>query len=244
MYKLPDVIQVGPFPLTTALLMFVLGLYLFYWWTSRRATGAGLDGELVSETLSAVILYALAGAKLGEVITAPTTYLSNPGILLLVPQGWPAWLGGAAGAALSVLWFRRRHPLPPLALLADVAAPPAVAAAGVVLMGRPGPYALIEGALVLAATSLILFAARHVRFRGHLALTAVVVTCGLIVLIDFLTPGPTRFLGFSVNQLAATLVAGGALLLARRLDPHDKATLNAELSAGQDTPKLHPEEGK
>lgn len=85
MYRLPDVIQVGPFPLNASLLTLILGGALFHWWLVRKAARAGQDAGLVGDISGSAMLYALMGAKGLELLFGFSSYLAAPALLIAFP---------------------------------------------------------------------------------------------------------------------------------------------------------------
>lgn len=216
MYRLPDVIELGPVPLTTAILMAAAGAAAFLWWLTRKARLLGLDGDLTGDIASGTIIAGLAGVKVLDVLLSPAVHLQSPGLLLVLPTGLRAWAGALLGAAVCLAWYRLRRSAD-LPALADLAAVPALASLGLVMLGRPWPHAPAVAAALLVAAGALHRLRDGASFTGHLGLGALVLGSLAFVLTDFFGPGGPRLLGFSLIQAGAALVGTLAYTAARLL---------------------------
>lgn len=216
MYRLPDVIELGPLPLATGILMAAVGAALFLWWLTRKARRLGMDGDLAGDLASGTILAGLAGVKIFDVVLSPGVHLQSPGLLLVLPTGLRAWTGALLGAAACLAYYRLRKGAD-LPAYADVAAVPLLGSLAVVMLGRPWPHAPAVAAALLLAAGALHRLREHAAFTGHLALGAVVLGALAFVVTDFFAQGGPRVLGFSIVQMGAALLGTAAYVASRRI---------------------------
>lgn len=217
---LPDVLQVGTFPLDIRVVTGLLGLLLAYvaaGWGRPRAGGAG--ARPARDLVLDLAIGGIIGAKLIDVLLHPAGYIANPLALALFPYGPLALPAGLAGAALAAGWGLRARP-DRLTVLDDAAAPLlfglALASAGFRGSGAWAFPLLLWPAAIAAA-----LAGRGSRAPGwRTAATVIIGGCGL-ALADIARPGAGLAGGVSGLQLAAALASTAAWLWLRRIHPVD-----------------------
>lgn len=96
-------------------LAYIAGL-LFGWWYIRRLAarpGAPLSPQHMDDFFTWAIIGVIAGGRLGYVLFYGKLgfYLDNPAAILRLWDGGMAFHGGAAGVAVAVILFCRRHKL-------------------------------------------------------------------------------------------------------------------------------------
>jgi hypothetical protein len=213
MIRLPDVIQVGPFPLPVFPLLLMVGAYLWYSLSSRAAHRRGMDPGTVEEVVYRVLIGGVLGAKLPEVVRSPFSVLTSIRLLVAVPVGAAALMGLALGASFGLAYtMRGRCRQVPQTL--DVIAAPLVLSLGLISLGI-GDDRSVPMAIGMALAYTILRAIGNTAaFDGHEALAAVVLVSVVTVAADFLRPGPTLFGGLTSFQLVAGGLGIGAYALA------------------------------
>lgn len=219
---LPDVIQIGSFPLdTTALTGLIGGLvaYLLAGWLARRA-GAEPGGP--QDVVLDLALGGIVAAKLVDLVLDPGGLLANPGTLLLFPHGPYVLPIGAVGGLLLVLWGLRRRS-DRLAIL-DQAAAPLVLGLAVALAGWKAPGTWAFTPLMLVAGLITLATLRSATAPGHRMGYAVILASCALVLADLLRPGVGGFGGISPLQLTAAILGTGAWFATRPAKKQDPGT--------------------
>ncbi|HEY3347981.1 MAG TPA: prolipoprotein diacylglyceryl transferase [Nitrospirota bacterium] len=108
----PIFMHIGPLTIHTygvlAALAFVAALFL----ATREARRKGIDPERITDLCLYILIAAILGARLLEVIVEWRYYSQNPAEMLMVWKGGLVFYGGFIGAtAVSVLYLRR-HSLP------------------------------------------------------------------------------------------------------------------------------------
>ena len=128
MGSFPVVYHLGRLTLTA----YGIGLALSFWfglaYTERRLRRAGLPSAWLPAAALWVIVAALVGARLADVVTDPAYYGAHPAEVLAVWHGGLSSFGGLALGVPAALWVaRRRVPAVSLVRLGDVAVPALVA---------------------------------------------------------------------------------------------------------------------
>ncbi len=210
---LPDVIQLGPFPLATVALTGLVGGALAYLLAGRMG-GPAAVAAAASDLVLNLLLGGLIGAKMVYVALDPAAYVTNPALLLTFPYGPLALPGGAIGALAAVIITLRSRP-DRLAVL-DQAAVPLALGLAVAVAGWKAPGSWAFAPLLLAAALAAAALARSARSPGHRAAAAVtLVACGLVV-ADIARPDPGLAAGVSGLQLIAALAGTAAWWWQRR----------------------------
>ncbi|HEY3366528.1 MAG TPA: prolipoprotein diacylglyceryl transferase family protein [Symbiobacteriaceae bacterium] len=213
---LPDVIQLGSFPIDIRTLMGLLGLVLAYLVAGLLPGGLSPAGarEGAQDLVLDLAIGGILGAKLLDVALNPAGYLANPLALLVFPFGplaLPAGLVGGAVAVARSLWRRPDR----LAVL-DATAVPLALGLALDALGFRGPGAGAFASLLGVAALAALTTVRLVLPPGHrAAFTTVLVACAL-ALADIARPGVSLVGGVSGLQLAAALAGTCAWLWTRR----------------------------
>jgi len=129
----------GPVPLRAYGILIVVGMVVAVWYTSRRYTRRGGDGEVLYDVALWAIPLGIVGGRLYHVITSPDAYFGvdgNPAQILQVWKGglgiWGAVALGAVGAWIAVRRVHQRF-----GPLADSIAPALLIAQAI---GRWGNY--------------------------------------------------------------------------------------------------------
>lgn len=200
MSMLPDVIQLGSFPIDIRTVMGVLGLALAYFVARPRGRDLVLD----------LALGGILGAKLVDVALNPAGYLANPATLLIFPFGPLALPAGLLGGASVAAWSLRRRP-DRLEVLDEAAVPLAFGLA-LAAVGFRGPGAWAFAALLWAAAIGAAATARRLAKPGHRAASAAIMIACALALADLASPGPA----ISRLQIAAAVAGTLAWLWARR----------------------------
>lgn len=217
MYRLPDVIMLGPFPVNTELLLLLLGAGVLLWLVPRRAKAAGFDPALAGDVASNAVIAAFGGAKGLDVLLNPLSHLNSPGLLIVVPRGWVAVLGALLGIGATLWWYRRRHGVA-LVALADLSAASALAGLAVAAAGRPVPHATVMALLLGLAALTAHLSLRLAAFAGQGALAAVVLGSFALVMADQFGPPGQMLLGMPVTQALSALVGTVAYAVSRHLE--------------------------
>ncbi len=222
---IPDVIEIGPFPLPTFPLALLAGLYLWHALAIRQAAAWNLNRELVEEVLYRVMIGGVVGAKLVEVLRSPASFVSSPRLLVSVPTGTLPLLGALTGAVLwGAVALRRRWRMTPRVL--DALTAPLLFSLGVMSAGSGGARALPMAAGFVLAGAALGGLRRQAAFDGHTALGGIVFGSLVVVASDFLRPSPILFGGLSALQVAAAFLGAGAymaaVLLQRRFAPAER----------------------
>lgn len=215
MLTLPDAIQIGPLVLPTYPLALIAGFYAWYALAARSAQSWGLTRGQAEAFLTRVLVGALAGAKLMEVARSPVSFIESPRLLVAIPVGVLPLAGALAGAALwAGFGLRGRwHEIP--RLLDNASAPLAVGLA-IISLGSGESRALLLAAAHLGVAVALHLLRRQARFRGHLALAAVVFGSLVLVAADFARPAQALWGGVTLFQLLAA-TAGAAAYAAASL---------------------------
>lgn len=216
MIKLPDVIQLGPFPLPVFAVALLLSGYVWHSLAGRLAGRWGIDQALAEEFVYRFLVGALVGAKLAEVVRSPASFLASPRLLVSVPTGTLPVLAAVAGGALWACWplRGRQRELPGLL---DATAIPLTVGLAVASLGSGTEWSLpLTVGFMLEA--LALWSLRsQTQFPGQTALAAVVLGSLVFVASDFFRSVPTVTVGISQFQITAASVGFGAYALALRL---------------------------
>ncbi len=197
---LPDVVQLGSFPLSMLALTGIVGGLLAYYLARWSAGRSGADRQAAGDVVLNLFVGGVLAAKLFYLVTDLPGHFANPAMLILFPYGPAALPAGALGGAAAVAWGLRRRP-DWRAVLNAAAAPLAlglaVAAAG---WKAPGTWAFPP-----------LLAAAGLAGLGRTAPQAVLLACGALVLADLARPASAAlFSGISLLQLAAAAAGTAA----------------------------------
>lgn len=101
---LPAGVRVGPLTLPVGPLLAMVAIFAADWLVRRqRRHGA-------ERALGWLVGGALLGAKLGEILRSPSSFLAFPRLLIAAPAGLWAVLGAAVGAGVALWWALRSLP--------------------------------------------------------------------------------------------------------------------------------------
>ena len=238
MGSFPVVYHLGRLTLTA----YGIGLALSFWfglaYTERRLRRAGLPSAWLPAAALWVIVAALVGARLADVVTDPAYYGAHPAEVLAVWHGGLSSFGGLTLGVPAALWVaRRRVPAVSLVRLGDVAVPALVAtwAVGRLLacqfevggggppttawyglryageVGRRVPVPLFQSAEDWVVFALLIWLERRLARRGGSPGVVLTVGVGLWGLARFFD----QFLWFSRGGgVGAYLTEGAGLALA------------------------------
>lgn len=144
MRPIPIVFHIGPLQIHTYGIGLAITFVVSAWYLARRFRGAGYPWRWVADASFWIVLAAIVGARIVQVISEWSFYSANPG------QIWAIWNGGLSsfgglllGVPTGLVLMRRRCPEVSLARGLDLAAP--VLAAGWGLGRLLGPQLMIAG---------------------------------------------------------------------------------------------------
>ncbi len=217
MLKLPDVIQIGPFPVPTFPVALLAGFYAWHALSERSAGRCGLEKGWVGDLLYRLFIGALVGAKLFEVIRSPASFVASPRLLVSVPVGPLAVLGALLGAAawMALAVNGRWRQLP---RVADAVAAPLAVGLTIVASGSGDERSLPLAIGFLLVAGALMFLQRQGAFNGHTALAAVVLGSVVVVASDFFRPASALAGGLNPVQLVSAAIGGATYALALRLE--------------------------
>jgi phosphatidylglycerol:prolipoprotein diacylglycerol transferase len=238
----PVLVHIGPLTVRWYGVMMGLSLALSVPLTAHFAGRFGIDRSLVYDRLAVPFLgVALAGGRLGYVVSHPLEFRGNPLAAILPPYAGMASHGAIAAGLAFLAWWCPRHRVPVWRLL-DAMAPAILTAIilvrwgnfmngelfgnstslpwGITVPGLPGgprhPLPLYE----MAGTALILLwilskTARR-PFDGALFWPAMIASSVLRFLLDLLRSDDRTAVFLTLGQMAALiLIAWGAWFLWR-----------------------------
>ena len=118
-------ISLGPLTVHFYALCILAGIFVAFWWGTRRWMSRGGDPDTFFDIGFAGVIAGIIGARVWHVLTSPQLYFGEGRDLIRVLYVWEGGLaiyGGVAGGALGVwLWSRRSGAS--FTVLADVIAP-------------------------------------------------------------------------------------------------------------------------
>lgn len=110
----PILFEVGPFALRWYSLAYIAGILLGWAYLARLAMmdGAPFSRQDLDSLISWITIGIVAGGRIGYALFYdPATYFHNPARFLRLWEGGMSFHGGAAGAAIAVVVYCRRHGL-------------------------------------------------------------------------------------------------------------------------------------
>ena len=119
---MPELFRIGPIPVHTYGLMWMVGIWLAVWRALRVARRYGVDPDDVFDLAFWAILVGVIGGRLGYVLIFWRSYAEDPLAILRVWEGGMSYFGGFGLAILAAWWFVRRRRLDAWRI-ADLAAP-------------------------------------------------------------------------------------------------------------------------
>lgn len=132
-------IQLGPLTIHFYALCILSGIAVAMWWSTKRWTARGGDGDELFDITFVAVIAGIVGARLWHVLTSPEPFFGpegNPIAALYIWQGGLAIYGAVAGGALAA-WLMARHKGVSFAVLADTLAPTIMVAQ---VLGRFGNW--------------------------------------------------------------------------------------------------------
>lgn len=131
-------VSLGPLTIHFYALCILTGIFLAFWWGTKRWTARGGDADTFFDIGFAGVVTGIIGARLWHVLTSPQLYFGqgqDPIRVLYVWEGGLAIYGAVAGGAIGVwLWARRSGAS--FTVLADVIAPTLMVAQAVGRLGN------------------------------------------------------------------------------------------------------------
>ncbi|HUL85418.1 MAG TPA: prolipoprotein diacylglyceryl transferase family protein [Actinomycetota bacterium] len=144
MRPIPIVFHLGPLPIHTYGIGLALTFVFGTWYLTKRFRDAGEPSEWLGNSAVWIIVGAILGARVVQVISDLPFYLSSPSEIIAIWHGGLSSFGGLLFAVPLGLCLARRHcPEVPASLALDLAAP--VLAAGWALGRLLGPQLMIAG---------------------------------------------------------------------------------------------------
>lgn len=130
--------HLGPLPLRAYALCIIVGIVVAVWWTAKRYTRAGGDGELVLDAAVWLVPAGIIGGRLYHVLSSPDRYFGADGDLSRIPQIWTGGLGiwGAITVGALVAWWYLRRRNVAFAPFADALAPAVIVAQAIGRLGN------------------------------------------------------------------------------------------------------------
>lgn len=118
----PQICQIGPFPIYSFGLMFLLALVICSYLLSREAGKYGLSADEIYDLVFWVVVAGIVGARLFFIFLNLPFFVENPGEILLLNKGGLAWQGGLILGFSVGLFYARRLKIQAL-FLGDLLAP-------------------------------------------------------------------------------------------------------------------------
>ncbi len=114
---LPEICQIGPFPIYAYGLMLVLAFFVSSYLASLQAKREGVDPDLIFNLCFLVFISGIIGARVFYVLNSLSFYLRNPLETIMLQHGGLAWFGGVIFGALAAILFIKKNKLGLLRIL-------------------------------------------------------------------------------------------------------------------------------